>query len=207
MARARSPSSAASRTYSVDRVNRENTLLADNGIAPDEMRRRMRHVVSPVTVVTCGRGDQARGITIGSFVSTSLEPALVSFNLSRGAQMHDVLPFADDFLVHVLAEDQVFVSERFAIPDLTGRQQFDGIDTSEHESGLPVIRGTTLVLWCRVHNVFPAGDHSLIIGLVQATVESADKRPLVYFDKGYRAVGTTVGVVDGSRSASSSGGS
>jgi flavin reductase (DIM6/NTAB) family NADH-FMN oxidoreductase RutF len=103
--------------------------------------------------------------------------------------MHDVLPFEADFLVHVLAVDQAALSERFAIPDLSGPEQFEGVDFSRHSSGLSMISGAALVLYCRLHNVFPAGDHSLVIGLVAATVEVADRLPLVYYDQGYREVG------------------
>ena len=159
------------------------------GIGEEEMRLQMRRVASPVTVVTCGRGDRSRGITIGSFASTSLTPPLVSFNLSRSAQMHEVLPFESDFLVHVLAADQSALSERFAVPDLSGAEQFADVATRKHESGLSIISGATLVLYCRMHNVFPAGDHSLVIGLVSTILESNERAPLVYFDQGYRVLG------------------
>ncbi|NNE36302.1 MAG: flavin reductase, partial [Rhodothermales bacterium] len=65
----------------------------------------MRRVASPVTVVTAGRGDEARGITIGSFTSASLDPPLITFNLSRRARMHSLLPRTDRFVVHVLGDD------------------------------------------------------------------------------------------------------
>lgn len=167
--------------------------LVRPSISADELRLRMRRVVSPVTVVTCGSGDNARGITIGSFVSTSLDPPLITFNLARSAQMHELLPFEDRFIVHVLAENQAWLSERFAVPDVDGTEQFRGLDVTYHESGIPVIPDTAMVLDVALYNVFPAGDHSLIVGQIQSTIEASEAAPLVYYNQGYHAVG---GVVD-----------
>ncbi len=173
-------------------------------IGADGMRESMRRVPSPVSVVTCGRGQNTRGITIGSLASTALEPALVSFNLAHAAQMHEVLPFEEEFLVHVLAEDQSVISERFAIPNLSGAEQFVDVATTENDSGLIIIAGTALTLRCRLQNVFPAGDHSLIVGRVVEVLNKSDRSPLLYWNRDYREVGS-VAKAGGIIAASSSG--
>lgn len=165
--------------------------VAGPAVDPGTMRRLMRHVVSPVTVVTAGSGDRAMGITIGSFASTSLEPALISFNLSRGARMHEILPFEATFIVHVLGEDQAEVSERFAVPDVAGREQFAGVASRVHESGTRIIDGSVVVLLCRLESVFPAGDHSLIVGRVVDSIGGSGRQPLLYYNQSYRSVGET----------------
>ncbi len=91
------------------------------------LRHVMRHVPSPVTVVTAAGAGERRGITIGSFTSVSLEPPLISLNVAREAQMHPVLAAASHFAVHVLREDQAHLARRFSLPDLTSADQFEGV--------------------------------------------------------------------------------
>ena len=160
------------------------------------MRQTMRRTASPVTVVTAGTGDDARGITIGSFTSASLDPPLITFNLSRGARMHAILPFTDRFVVHVLGDHQADLSDHFALPDLDGKTQFATVDHSLDE-GIPVLVDCQAIFYCTVHNVFPVGDHSLIVGLVERVSSRVNGDPLVYYDRAYRRVTQTIGRVDG----------
>ena len=96
-------------------------------ISGQGLREVMRHVPSPVTTVSFKGPDGAKGITIGSFTSVSLEPPLISFNVMHDSKMHDVLARVDTYAVQILNEDQVALSERFALPDQTSKQQFDGV--------------------------------------------------------------------------------
>ena len=60
------------------------------------LRAMLQRVASPVVVVTVTTGDETRGATIGSFASVSLDPPLVSFNVTHGTQLHAALA-ADDW--------------------------------------------------------------------------------------------------------------
>ena len=157
----------------------------------------MRRVASPVTVVTAGVGEEARGITIGSFTSASLDPPLITFNLSRRARMHSVLPRGDRFVVHVLGDEQSEISNHFARPDLESKQQFDTIDFLVGDDGIPVLGECQAVFFCSIYNVFPLGDHSLIVGLVDRVSSRIDGNPLVYYDRAYRSISNTIARVDG----------
>lgn len=148
----------------------------------------MRQVASPVTVVTTGRGASARGITIGSFTSTSMEPPLITFNLSKGARMHELLPFEDRFLVHLLRFDQVGVSDHFAKTDSRLTSQFEDVEHAIDVSGIPTLPNVLALFRCKLYNVFPAGDHSLIIGLVESVEIDGVADPLIYCDREYKKV-------------------
>lgn len=156
----------------------------------------MRRVASPVTVVTAGTGSGARGITIGSFTSASLDPPLITFNLSRGARMHSILPRTDRFVVHVLGDEQSAFSDHFAIPDLDNAAQFASVDYAIGDDGIPVLTNCQAVFFCSLYNVFPLGDHSLIVGLVDRVSSRIDGNPLVYYDRAYRSISKTIARVD-----------
>ena len=76
--------------------------------------------------MTVTRASETRGATIGSFASVSLDPPLVSFNVTHGTQLHAALDASDGFTVHLLADDQGDVATHFARPDLTAAEQAAG---------------------------------------------------------------------------------
>ncbi len=156
----------------------------------EELRAVMRHVPSPVTILAFPGPDGPRGITIGSFTSVSLDPPLVSFNIMLESSMHDVLLETQHYAIHVLREDQVTLSERFAIPNISSAEQFDGVAHRIGNDEIPIIDGILASLKCRSHTVVPAGDHSLFIGEVLEINEAASGKPLLYYQQSYRKVGS-----------------
>ena len=149
----------------------------------------MRRLPSPVTVVTTALEGEIRGITIGSFTSASLEPALVTFNVAWESPMSDLLSRAGRFVVHFLGEMQHDLSERFAVPNLTGEEQFAEIVFEKTEEGIPLLEGVLARLTCAVEAVHDAGDHALFVARVDRIAEGDDGNPLVYYDRRYVTVG------------------
>ncbi len=176
-------------TRDIQGAKRDMTVPNEDGAT---LRWVMRHVPSPVSVVTASDGkDQIRGITIGSFTSASLRPPLLSFNISRDAGIYDLLTRADRFALHVLHEGQAHLSDRFAVPDMPGAEQFHAIEYEVDAHGVPVLADILAVFMCLRHAVYDAGDHSIVLALVTDIREAGeDRRPLVYFDRSYRRVGT-----------------
>ena len=152
----------------------------------------MRHVPSPVTIVTIAAEDGIRGITIGSFASTSLRPPLISFNVSKEAQVYEALTREAHFAVHVLSDEQAHLSDHFATPDLSSEEQFDGIAYRIDPNGTPILFDALSVMYCHLHSVHDAGDHSIIVGRVEGIEDGADGSPLMYYDRTYRRVGEEV---------------
>lgn len=162
--------------------------MLDN-IDGERLRKAMRLVPSPVTIVTTGNEDGPRGITIGSFNSVSLDPPLISFNINREAQMYPVAIAAARFAVHLLGEDQAFLSNHFAIPDISGQEQFDGLSYRVDEHAVPLLEDVLVVFHCTLFAVYEAGDHSIFVGEVVGIEEGGQGKPLLYYDRTYRSVG------------------
>ncbi len=160
--------------------------MADIG---ERLRLAMRRVPSSVTVVTAAARGEIRGITVGSFTSVSLDPPLISFNVAREASMHRVIVGANNFAVHLLADTQADLSTVFAEPHRVGEEQFEKIDHTMGEFGVPVLVDVAVVFHCVVWAVHPAGDHSLVIGRVRGVDKGEDTGPLVYFDRSYHHLG------------------
>lgn len=158
------------------------------------LRRVMRHVPSPVTVVTVKGESEIRGITIGSFTSASLRPPLISFNVSRDAQIYDAITTSSRFNLHVLSDDQAHLSDHFATPDMTGREQFEGVPYRVDALGTPIIFDALVVMFCERYAVYDAGDHSIVVGQVTGVEDGIEGRPMLYYDRSYRSVGREVQV-------------
>lgn len=159
----------------------------------ERLRAVMRHVASPVTVVTVSVGGEPRGATIGSFTSLSLRPPLVSFNVSRGSSFHRAFRQARHFAVHVLGGDQADVAEHFALPDTSSKEQFAAAPVRVTQGGPdapPLLAEALAVILCERWKMIPAGDHELVIGrVVEVEASDTDGSPLVYLRRAYREVG------------------
>jgi len=148
----------------------------------------MQRVPAPVTVVTAAGPSEARGATIGSFTSVSLDPPLVSFNVEKDSQMHDVLAETGHFAVHLLSDEQSELCTHFAIPDQPGADQLDPVAYRTDEHDTPILEVAPAVLYCRRHEAFEAGDHTIIVGRVVRLDERGEAPPILYYDRDYRSV-------------------
>lgn len=164
------------------------------GVEPSAFKRGFRHVPTVVTIVVFNQPDPElpTGITIGSFVSLSLEPPLVCFNVMKTARSHEALVQGHSFVVHVLRDDQNDLSDRFAMPHFTSEDQTDGVPMVEGPFGYPVLSDALVRFDCRTDAIHDAGDHSIVVGCVVNVLEGADGRPVVYHQRAYHAIGNHV---------------
>ncbi len=153
-----------------------------------DLRAGMRAVPTAVTVVTTASNGRTRGATIGSFCSVSLDPPLVCFNISRDAQLHEVILDATRLVVHVLRDDQSELSNFFANKERTSEEQLAGTPHVLDEHGVPVLDDALAIFSCEVESITEAGDSSLVLARVHSVKASEEGRPLVFFDRRYCGV-------------------
>lgn len=150
----------------------------------------MRRVPSPVVVVTAQGAGQIRGITIGSFTSVAIDPPLVSFNVRHVGGMHDVLSAADRFAVHLLGEGQAHLAKHFAIPDLTGQEQFEKVNHVIDAHGTPILDDVPSVLVCEPYRKLVLDDDTIHVGHVVHIEERDEDGAVLYYQRNYRKVGS-----------------
>ena len=154
------------------------------GDLQDGLKQAMRVYPQGVTVVTTKAKDGPKGITVSSFTSISLSPPLVLVSIAKGSGLHDALSASKAFAVNFLADDQKSVSDRFAgRVELSDR--FEGLKFREGVTGSPIIDGVRATLECKTWQVYPGGDHSILVGEVVAAKAFNSKRPLVYYAQQY----------------------
>jgi flavin reductase (DIM6/NTAB) family NADH-FMN oxidoreductase RutF len=158
------------------------------GVDARLFRETMARFATGITVVTAPASDGPHGVTINAFASLSLVPPLVLICIEQGRYTLEVLEAARVFAVNVLAEGQEHLSRFFSNDSRPeGPHAFDGI---AHHAGrlAPLLEGCLAVAECRVTARFPGGDHTIFVGQVEAAEVFPGRRPLVYYDRGYRGL-------------------
>ena len=144
----------------------------------------MGRFATGVTVVTTALGSQRVGVTVNAFCSVSLDPPLVLVCIERTAHIHDLLLESGIFVVNLLAEGQNEVARCFAVSSDHRNREFCGCETHSVQTGAPVLGDALGYLDCTIADVFPGGDHSIVIGRV-AALGALDRKPLVYYRSQY----------------------
>lgn len=149
----------------------------------DTFRSVLGRFASGVTIVTA-RDAHSRdyGMTISAFCSVSLSPPLVLFCVDHQASSYRTLLEAEHFGVSILAAHQEALSRRFSGPDEDKR--FDGIGYSRGLTGAALLEDALAHIECRRVAQYDAGDHTVVIGEVEAAAAHGH-RPLLYYRGGY----------------------
>jgi flavin reductase (DIM6/NTAB) family NADH-FMN oxidoreductase RutF len=144
--------------------------------------RAMSRVPCPVTVATTlDMAGRSWGLTASSFSSLSVDPPLVLICLDKAASTHTAFTTASRFMINILAEKQTSIARRFAT---SGIDRFGAGDMEPAELGLPGLPGALARVACRRHDILNGGDHSILIGRVEAAYVSHGI-PLVYCDRSF----------------------
>jgi flavin reductase (DIM6/NTAB) family NADH-FMN oxidoreductase RutF len=154
-------------------------------VDPDRFRTLMRRFATGVSVVTCPGPDGPEGITVNAFTSVSLRPPQVLVCLDRKSRTLPTILTARRFAVNVLGWEQRELATRLADRTRTPAQRFAGIGESTLVSGSPVVPDSLAVIDCLLAQVWPCGDHMLLVGdVVGGSAERVDE-PLLFYEGGF----------------------
>ncbi len=164
-------------------------LSGEAGVA--RFRRALARFATGVTVVSTRVAGIDHAMTASAFTSVSLDPLLVLVCVEREARFHDAVAEAGAWGVSVLDDSGRAVSQWLAT---RGRPLHDQLARVPHHRG-PVTQSALLdrslaTLECRTTGLFPAGDHSIVVGEVLAVeLPDAPGGPLLYYQGGYTHLG------------------
>jgi flavin reductase (DIM6/NTAB) family NADH-FMN oxidoreductase RutF len=153
-----------------------------------EFRKLMSRFATGVCVVAVQSGDDAvAAMTINSFVSVSLDPLLVCWNLHNNSGQFDLFARAERYTISILASDQADHARRYAARGDSMMREGDFVTSA---AGLPVVDGALGHFECRAWATHEAGDHTMILGEVIGLRQDADEeaRGLGFFAGQFHAV-------------------
>lgn len=129
-----------------------------------------------VTIVTTHCASEDHGMTANSFMSVSLDPALIAVSISERAKMLLKIRQAGRFAVSILPEGLEDLALHFA-----GKPKEDLGDFFDRHDGMPVIRGAVATFVADFDREVEAGDHSIFLGRVNAFACESELKPLLFF--------------------------
>ncbi len=168
-------------------LSTRQTEWGSTSFEPRALRHALGRYPTGVAVVTTRAPDgRPIGLTINSFASLSLDPALVLWSLVSHSPNLSAFTQARHFAISVLAHDQQALASQFANPQVLDK--FDQVEVREAPEGVPVLHGTLATLVCEVSRHVPEGDHELFIGKV-VRIDAREGAPLVFHGGRFAAIG------------------
>jgi flavin reductase (DIM6/NTAB) family NADH-FMN oxidoreductase RutF len=155
-------------------------------VSSDDFKAALGSWAAGVTVVTTRLGDLVYGITVSSFSSLSLDPTLILVCLADSNRLPRMIEETRHFAVSILAEGQDAISNWFAVSGREPVPHFEDFGTIEMHTGSPIIDGAIAHIDCELEQVYPGGDHTIIIGRVVGAAADPTKQPLIYYRRAYR---------------------
>ncbi len=145
-----------------------------------------------VTVVASLDDGEPVGFTCQSFAALSLAPPLISLSPRVGSATWSRIRRSGRFAVSMLAADQRPVADRFA---RSGVDKFAGVGWHPSPAGTPVIDGALGWVECTLRQEIEAGDHTIVVGSVDALGAAPTGAPLLFFRGKYFDAGMKDSVI------------
>ena len=158
------------------------TSDAPKSLDPRTYRDVLGHYPTGVCVITAKCPDQAHGMIVGSFTSVSLDPPLVAFFPSKASTSWPRIENTGRFCVNILGSDQLDICKKLSSP---ASKKFENISYRLSPGGAPIIDSVVAWIDCTIHSTIDAGDHFIVLGLVDdLKIERSDKS-MIFFKGAY----------------------
>lgn len=164
-----------------------NHTESGGGLDASTYRATLRRHPAGVVIVTLTSETGPVGFTATSFASLSLDPPLVSFNITHTSSSISALRRASSMIIHLIGEHQLPLAQRFS---RSAEHRF--ADTSlwtTLDTGEPLLHTTRTWLRVEPRRLLPAGDSTLVICFVAdahcAPEPDRVPAPLIYHNGEY----------------------
>ena len=143
------------------------------------LRKTLGKYSTGVTVVTSIDNDRNPiGMTVNSFTSVSLLPALVLWCIDKKQPSYNSFMNAEGYAVNILSKDQNDICYKFA-SQLDNK--FENVDWKISENGFPLVKNSLAWFDCKKWNYYAGGDHQILVGEV-TSFDSFELEPLTYWN-------------------------
>lgn len=137
---------------------------------------------SVVAITTADAEERPHGLIVGTFMSVSLDPPLVSFLVDSSSTTLRTIRASGRFCANSLAGNQERLSRQMAGG---AGNRFEGVTWKASPLGNPVLDGIVAWVDCSVEKVVEIGDHFLVVGRARHLRVESRRGPLLFFRGGY----------------------
>ena len=154
-------------------------------VSVDDYKQAMRHVVSPVAVVTWLHADTPEGLTVTAICSATTEPPTLVVCIRGDKPAAERIRQAGHFAVSFLSDEQAEIARRFSSHPGDETEAFDPALWSTGPSGAPRLDKAISRFDCAVEQAFDQGSHTVFLGRV-TDLGTAPGASLLYRDGFFR---------------------
>ncbi|WBF65374.1 MAG: flavin reductase family protein [Candidatus Kinetoplastibacterium crithidii] len=146
----------------------------------EKLRKSFGKYVTGVAIVSTNFNDKAVGLTINSFSSLSLDPAMVIWNLSVKSSAKNIFTNCNNYVIQILSNQQIHLAKIFSKKNIFER--FDTVKKIMSPSGTFMINDN-FTAWfdCYNYKQYVEGDHIIMIGKVEYLFYS-ELNPLIFYN-------------------------
>lgn len=154
-----------------------------NQAASEALRAAFRRHASGVAIITTiDSTGKPVGFTATSMTSLGSNPALVTFNVSRGSSTWPALSSATHIALHMLGTENVALAKKMADDS---KKRFVDSDWERSEFDLPVFKNVTAVLFGKVRECHHVELNAIfVVDIVSGKTGTTDKA-LLYNQRDY----------------------
>lgn len=162
-------------------------------ISPDEFKRAMQLLASPVSIITTAYEGARYGMTATAMCSLNADPPSLMVCINKGTHTYSPIMDSRRFCVNVLAHDQNEVAQVFATSSATPEEKFLRAGTWTMSScGLPMLEGSLISFSCRVEKWLNTKTHAALVGLVEEVSTNSDAHTLLYVKRHFSSLADCV---------------
>jgi flavin reductase (DIM6/NTAB) family NADH-FMN oxidoreductase RutF len=134
-----------------------------------------------VSIITTIHEGQKFGFTANSVTSVSMSPLLMSCCIKNISTTLEAIKASQKFTINILSEPQADLAKSFSKHDKIDR--FEDVKYSTSSNGHIYIENILGHIECTVYEIYPAGDHNIVIGTVQNMQFDDSKKPLLFLNR------------------------
>mgnify|MGYP001192611020 CR=1 FL=1 len=124
-----------------------------------------------------------KGITVNSFSSVSLDPPIVLWCLADNSDLYGELSITEKYIFNFLSSEQKNIATTLSEKE---NHCFDSVNYFDNENG-PIIEKSLGWISCSKKEIIKAGDHLIILGLVNNfEIFKNNKKPLIFWSGKYQ---------------------
>lgn len=166
-------------------------MLKKNDVEPQAYRDAMARFAGAVHIVTTDGPGGLRGATVIAACSVSDTPPMVLVCLNRSNPKNDAFIANARFALNTLAPDQESLAVAFSgLTGLPASERFALGRWDTIASGAPALVGALAVFDCELAETKDMATHRILFGRVTGLRIGDSVQPLLYFDRGYRVLGS-----------------
>lgn len=140
-------------------------------------------------VVGVTDGETTSAFTANWLSQCSFEPPLLMVGVKRDGRAHAILEKGRVFSVNLVASDQKDLAAFFFKAPSAAGERFGAYAFERGATGTPMLLESPASMECRVVDLRPIGDHSVVVGEIVGAVVRREARPLTMEIAGWKYAG------------------